>query len=91
MNLFGFTKDFMNHLDTQFEEFLNDKNTNLETSEYFLPTVVSNLIKSNMASTTVLSTSSVWQGITYKEDKIKVVNFLKDLVNDGIYPENLWK
>ena len=90
MNLFGFTKDFMNHLDTQFEEFLNDKNTNLETSEYFLPTVVSNLIESNKASTTVLSTSSIWQGITYKEDKIKVVNFLKDLVNDGVYPKNLW-
>ena len=90
MNLFGFTKSFMNHLDEAFENFLIQNKGNLETSEFFLPTVVSNLIAENKATVDVLKTSSTWLGITYKEDKDKVVNHLKSLAKRGTYPTNLW-
>ena len=91
MNLFGFTKTFMDHLDSAFNAFLNENQNNLETCEFFLPTVVSNLISSGDAETVVLNTSSTWLGITYKQDKEKVVSHLKTLANQGTYPENLWK
>ncbi len=90
MNLFGFTKTFMKHLDTHFEAFLNDNKNNLETCEFFLPTIVSDLISSGDAETVVLNTSSAWLGMTYKQDKEKVEAYLKKLAEEKIYPENLW-
>ena len=90
MNLFGFTKDFANHLNSAFENFLQENKSNLETVEFFLPSVVSNLIETGIAQTKVISTSSTWHGITYREDKEKVVAFLNDLRQQGVYPEHLW-
>ena len=90
MNMFGFTKEFLSHMDEQFIDFLKDNRENLLTCEFFLPTVVSNLIKNGTAKTTVLETSAVWYGITYKEDKEVVEKALLKMVEDGVYPKNLW-
>ena len=35
-------------------------------------------------------TSATWYGMTYKEDKDKVVDALEGLVKKGEYPSNLW-
>lgn len=91
MNMFGFTKSFMNHLEIAFEKFLTENQSKLETAEFFLPTVVSDLINENKASSTVLKTTSTWHGITYREDKQKVCDFIYTLKNQGLYPENLWQ
>jgi len=91
MNMFGFTKEFAEHLDFYFKEFLKENQNNLETCEYFLPTVVATLIQENKVDVDVLSTTSKWYGITYKEDKDEVVRSIKKLADDGIYPKNLWK
>lgn len=90
MNLFGFTKKFTTHLDEAFEKFLTENQNNLETAEFFLPSVVSHLIETGSVQTKVISTSSIWHGITYKEDKAKVVEFLKNLKSQGVYPAHLW-
>ena len=90
MNLFGFTKNFTNELDSEFNNFLEKNKTNLESAEFFLPSVVSNLIERESVQTKVISTSSIWHGITYKEDKEKVVEFIKNLKQQGVYPEHLW-
>ncbi len=90
MNLFGFTKDFTNKLNSAFENFLEENKSNLESAEFFLPSVVSNLIETGNAETKVISTSSIWHGITYREDKEKVVEFIKNLKQQSVYPEHLW-
>ncbi len=90
MNLFGFTKTFTTHLNDSFDEFLNANKANLDTAEFFLPSVVSNLIENGTVTTKVISTSSKWHGITYREDKEKVVEFLKALKTSGEYPPHLW-
>ena len=90
MNLFGLTKKFTNYLDVAFEEFLKINKNNLETAEFFLPSIVSNLIEEGKAETKVISTWSIWHGITYREDKEKVVDFLIDLKSQGVYPTHLW-
>lgn len=91
MNLFGFSKDFTSHLNDAFEKFLNDNKSNLNCAEFFLPSVVSDLIESKTAQTKIISTTSKWHGITYKQDKDKVVDFIENLKQQGIYPEHLWK
>jgi len=37
-----------------------------------------------------LHSSDLWCGVTYKEDKPMVVSKIMDLVNAGVYPQNLW-
>ena len=58
MNLFAFTKNFTNYLETAFEQFLQTNKDKLETAEFFLPSIVSNLIKEGVAETKVISTSN---------------------------------
>ena len=91
MNLFGFSKSFMNYLECEFNKFLNENKHNLETCEFFLPTVVSNLISENKIDVEIVSTSSTWLGITFKEDKEHVTKHLSSLIQKNIYPENLWQ
>lgn len=91
MNLFAFTKKFLNYLQDCFNDFLETNKKDLSTCEFFLPTAVSNLIKAGKSKVSVLSTSAKWYGITYKEDLAEVKDAIKDMVEKGIYKNNLWK
>lgn len=90
MNMFAFTSDMLDYLEKAFVKFLEDHKDNLEKCEFLIPTVVFEQIEKKLARVEVLDTDAVWQGITYKEDKEKVVNEIQSLVDKGIYPENLW-
>ena len=59
--------------------------------EYLIPDVVYNMILENEAKVEVLSTTSEWYGVTYKEDKEEVVGNIKKLIKNGVYPNSLWK
>lgn len=89
MNFFGFTPTFLNFLDREFEVFLEENYQQLK-AEFFLPSVVDNLIKSQEAKMKVLNTDAKWMGVTYKEDKEVVVNKVKELIQQSIYPPELW-
>ena len=89
MNLFAFNKDLIDHLKTRFPEWLNQHGKELK-SEYLIPTVVSELVEERKASLKLLSTDSVWFGVTYKEDKPGVVKALKALVDKGEYKAGLY-
>ncbi|WKD84728.1 Bifunctional protein GlmU [Polaribacter huanghezhanensis] len=89
MNFFGFTPTFLDFLDREFEVFLEESSQELK-AEFFLPLVVDNLIKTNEAQVKVLSTDAKWMGVTYKEDKEIVVNKVKDLIAQAVYPPKLW-
>jgi hypothetical protein len=52
--------------------------------------VVDELVHENKATVRLLSTPSVWFGVTYKEDKPGVVKALKALVDKGEYKEGLY-
>lgn len=90
MNMIGFTPSIFDYLEEKFVKFFDDNNGGSLTCEYLIPDVVSELICENRATVKVLPTTAVWQGITYKEDKEKLVNELERLVNNGEYPSNLW-
>ena len=91
MNMFGFTKSFGEHLQNKFDLFLEKNKNDLSGCEYFLPTVVSELIQENKAVVDVLDTSAKWFGITYKQDKEEVEKAIAKFVSDGVYPINLWE
>ena len=92
MNLFGFTASMLKELESRFSAFLTE---NLEKNpmkcEYFLSAVVGDLIGEGKAEVKVLKSADRWYGVTYKEDKETVVNAIRSMKEEGIYPKNLWK
>lgn len=89
MNLFCFNKDLIKRLEEKFPKWL-EKNINVPKSEFLIPTVVDELVHEGKASLKLLSTSSVWFGVTYKEDKPFVVRSIELLVQKGEYKKNLY-
>ncbi|MDG1040388.1 MAG: sugar phosphate nucleotidyltransferase [Polaribacter sp.] len=89
MNFFGFTPTFLTFLDVAFEAFLEKNHQELK-AEFFLPSVVDQLINKGSASMKVLSTDAKWMGVTYKEDKAIVVDKVKELIAQTVYPPKLW-
>lgn len=91
MNMWGFTAGFLKEIENGFEAFLQKgSQENPLKCEYFLPTVVSNLLDEDKAAVKVLTTDDKWYGVTYKEDKPVVEQAIKNLKKSGLYPENLW-
>ena len=89
MNLFAFNVDLIERLREKFPIWLKD-NINVPKSEFLIPSVVDELVHEGKATLKLLSTSSVWFGVTYKEDKPAVVASLKELVDKGEYKEGLY-
>ena len=87
--VFAFNKDLIEHLKARFPEWLKVHGEELK-SEFLIPTVVDELVQEGKASLKLLSTDSVWFGVTYKEDKPGVVKALKALVDKGEYKEGLY-
>ncbi len=89
MNMFGFLPSYFNKTEKQFKTFL--KNHGLEMkSEFFIPFTLDAMINNKTAKVKVLTSPSRWFGVTYKEDKPKVVKAIKKLIKDGVYPKKLW-
>lgn len=92
MNLWGFSESILKELDARFPKFLDE---NLEKNplkcEYFLPTVVNELLDENKATVEVLKSLDKWYGVTYKEDKEYVMDAIQKLKDSGLYPEKLWE
>ena len=92
MNMFGFTASMLKELECRFPEFLKKGlKENPMKCEYFLPSVVSDLIEEDKADVKVLRSEDRWSGITYKEDKEAVVSAVQKLKDTGVYPQHLWE
>ena len=91
MNLWGFTRDFMDEAWARFPAFLDRTlRENPLKGEYFLPGVVTQLLEEGRASVRVLRTRDRWYGVTYKEDRASVTAAFGRLTEEGVYPEELW-
>ena len=89
MNFWGFTPAYFKDLKVSFEKFIQKNGNNLK-SELYIPTVLSELIDEQKASVKVLSSAAEWFGVTYKEDRSFVVDRLKKLTAEGVYPSPIW-
>ena len=92
MNMWGYEKEFLDVLHAGFSAFLKEHigNGDENTAEYLLPTIVGDMLGKGEAQVAVLPTHDKWFGVTYHEDIEGVRQSIADLVEKGVYPENLW-
>jgi len=91
MNMFCFKPDMIDYLDKHFIDFFKANENNLEKCEYLIPDVVFERIENDNLKVRVVDTTSVWKGVTYKEDKEELVNYINNLIEKGEYPNNLYE
>ena len=89
MNMWGFTPALFPQLREEFIAFLQ-KSGKDEKTECYIPLVVNNLTSTGRARCKVLRTTDAWFGVTYREDRPRVIESVRTLITRGEYPEKLW-
>jgi len=89
MNMWGFTPVIFDYLQDMFVDFLAQRGDELK-SEFLIPNVINDLIRSGKESVHVLYSNASWFGVTYKEDKPYVVDQIQKLIEKGFYPLKLF-
>lgn len=89
MNFWGFTPDYFDHSDKAFVKFLQE-HINEPKSEFFIPTLVHELVHKGTAKVKVLTTESKWFGVTYSADRQGVVDKFAELHAQGLYPDKMF-
>lgn len=89
LNCWAFTPALFADLDAQLRTFLAERGREPK-AEFYLPAAVSAMIQQGTATVQVLPTDSSWFGVTYREDKPRVVASIATLVQAGKYPARLF-
>lgn len=89
MNMWGFTPDYFAYSEAAFCQFLKEYGQELK-KEFYIPTVVNDMIRSGKATCKVLDTPSKWFGVTYADDREQVIMKLNQLIKQGVYPQRLF-
>lgn len=89
MNMWGFMPSLFDYLEEGLKKFLEDNSSSLK-AEFFLPSVIDDLIRSGKVEIPVLKTDEKWFGMTYQEDREMVTARLAELVKKGVYPTPVW-
>jgi len=89
MNMWGFTPALFPQLQNYFTAFLQKSGHELK-SECYIPSAVNELLTARQARVKVLRTQDSWFGVTYREDRPRVVDSIRRLIARGDYPETLW-
>ncbi len=88
MNMWGFSNSILDELQARFPEFL-EKGIAKDPlkCEYFLPSVIADLLHEEKATVQVCRSTDQWYGVTYREDKPVVVEAVRRMKQEGLYPE----
>jgi UTP-glucose-1-phosphate uridylyltransferase len=89
MNIWGFSPAIFPLLEEHFTEFIH-ANINQPKAEFYIPTVINEMVKNNRGTMKVLPANDRWFGVTYKEDKPIAIDHIRNQVEKGVYPANLW-
>jgi dTDP-glucose pyrophosphorylase len=89
MNLWGFRANYFDIAGKILSDFIKEKG-NEEKSELYIPAVIDHMIAENILDVKLLTTDSDWFGVTYQEDKPVVMEKIRMLIKEGIYPVSLW-
>ena len=90
MNMWGLAPEYMDMLQTGFEEFFKTVDANPLKAEYLLPIHIGQLLRDDKVSVKVLSTPDKWFGVTYQEDKQFVIDSFKELIANAVYHADLF-
>lgn len=89
MNMFGFLPSYFDYCEQSFKRFL-DEEIHVPKSEFYIPTLLDQLISNKQIKVKVLSSNASWFGVTYQDDKPIVIEKLNKLIDAGVYPKKLW-
>ena len=91
MNFWGFPQAFLQEAEQMFPQFLRRSGASDPlTSEFLLPGTVGELVESERVNVRVLKSCDPWYGVTYREDKPSVVEAIRRMTDEGLYPDALW-
>ncbi len=91
MNFWGFPEKFAAEDWARFPAFLDRALVSDPCgAEYFLPSVVTQLLEEGKASVEILPSPDKWYGVTYIDDKPEIVRALGAMTTSGVYPSPLW-
>ena len=90
MNCWAFPAGTLDSFEEKFRAFLRE-NGGSQKAEFYLPFVVNEMMAAGEADVRVLPTGDKWYGMTYAEDKQKVIDAIAAMTAQGVYPERLWK
>ena len=89
MNMWGFHPSLFRFFESVFSAFLRERSFDPRV-EFYLPSMVDELVQRGACRTRVLRTGDQWFGITYPEDRPQVEASIRALVSSGVYPADLW-
>ena len=89
MNYWGFHPSIFVEIEKGLHDFMIE-NTDNPTAEYYIPSIITEMIVNRQMNVRVIPTNDNWFGVTYKEDKPMAVDSINKCIKKGIYPENLW-
>ena len=89
-NLWGFQPSIFHHLKVHFQRFLKERGDE-RNSELFIPTVIDELVEKEKVTVKVLCTNDKCFGVTYHRDAAIAKRSIRQLIDQGLYPENLWE
>lgn len=91
MNMLLFDTSIFSYLEEKIIKFFEDNKNSLEKCEFLIPDILDSANKEGYAKVKVLHTDATWYGVTYKEDTENVRKSIKELVQEGKYPNDLWR
>lgn len=90
MNFWGFMPSVFPEIKEMFDQYAK-KNYDSPKAEFYIPTVMSQLMDAGKGKCKVFDTSSDWFGVTYPEDKELVKGNINKLIIKEEYPNRLWE
>lgn len=84
MNMWGLTPDVFEYVENDFKTFLANMQNPLK-DEFYIPTVINNMIHNRSFDIKVLQSGDKWYGVTYREDKKFVGDALTEKMEKGYY------
>jgi NDP-sugar pyrophosphorylase family protein len=89
MNMWAFMPRVFDQLRDSFTQFLERSGSD-QKAECLIPNTVGELVRAGKARVKVLHSSDSWFGVTYREDRPRVIESVRALIAAGVYPEKLW-
>ncbi len=90
MLMFGFQPSIFDYVNKDINEYFMSHQTKLQDCEYFLPDIITGMIKDGVAQFKLIPTMAVWKGVTYREDLEDLKEYIQECIKKDIYPEKLY-
>lgn len=90
MLMFGLQPSIFKYMKKDIVDFFFHNKESLETCEYYLPQVLNDMVNKNIIKVKLYPSTAIWKGITYASDLDALKEYIASLIEQGIYPSNLY-